>query len=172
VSRHWADTATGAAAAERYDVAFVTVNPSEGRPLGAVTGGQHAAFGTEASGLAESGTDIYVFGYPSKSPFSGLYPNYCAGAVQATPQDGTAFLRCGMTAGDSGGPWFARFSPRTGTGTIVAVTTYKFSGKSSPLYGTLLGRDARDLYNEAVRSAATAHAATAHAVTLHAARHR
>ena len=51
-----------------------------------------------------------------------------------------------MTAGDSGGPWLAGFSPQAGTGTITAVTAYKLSGDLRTLYGTVLGPSARALY--------------------------
>lgn len=147
VSPHWEDTPRNSAAAEKWDIAFVTVNPSRGQSLGAATGAQAAVFGTK-----ESGPDAYVFGYPSEPPFSGMYPNYCAGPMQPAARDGAVSMRCTMTAGDSGGPWFAGFSPRTGVGTIVAITTYKFSGGDSPLYGTMLGPDARRLYDQAVSS--------------------
>ncbi|MGH3165556.1 MAG: trypsin-like serine peptidase, partial [Trebonia sp.] len=94
-------------------------------------------------------TRAYVFGYPAEPPFTGMYSNYCAGPTTQVPVEGTAALRCDMTAGDSGGPWLAGFDPRTGTGTVVAVTTFKYSGDSSSLYGTGLGPVAKELYDEA-----------------------
>lgn len=160
VSPRWADEpGTSSARAEKYDVAFVTVNPSGpraetagrgtvARRLGQVTGGQRVAFDRGAM----EGQDTYVFGYPSDPPFSGLYPNYCAGLASQTPgdaADGAVSLSCGMTAGDSGGPWFAGFSPGSGTGTIVAVSTYKYTDGADSLYGTVLGADARSLYEAA-----------------------
>lgn len=152
VSRQWSGDAQSASA-ERYDVAFVTVNSSNGRRLGQAVGGQPVAFGDAATRLAaKPGADTYVFGYPSKPPFSGEYTDYCAGAAQRTSADAAADalgLDCGMTAGDSGGPWLAGFGPRTGTGTVVAVTTYKFSNDRGELYGTVLGANARELYDEA-----------------------
>ncbi len=51
-----------------------------------------------------------------------------------------------MTAGDSGGPWLAGFSPRPGSGQVVAVSTYKVSGDLRVLYGAVLGPQARALY--------------------------
>lgn len=159
VPPRWADSSGGgaggpdavaSAASERYDIAFVAVNPSNGRPLGAVTGGQRADFGSQTRTAAYAGTGTYVFGYPSEPPYSGMYPNFCAGAARPAAKDGAIALRCAMTAGDSGGPWFSAFSPRRGTGTIVAVTTYKLNGDASPLYGTLLGPEARALYDQAV----------------------
>jgi V8-like Glu-specific endopeptidase len=152
VSPQWSGDA-GSASAERYDVAFVTVNPSDGRRLGQVVGGQPAAFGDAATGLAgKAGAGTYVFGYPSEPPFSGEYTDFCAGAARQTSADtanDAVGLDCGMTAGDSGGPWLAGFSPQTGTGTVVAVTTYKLSSDRGELYGTVLDANARELYDEA-----------------------
>jgi hypothetical protein len=61
-----------------------------------------------------------------------------------------------MTAGDSGGPWLARFRPGRGGhptrgGAIVAVSTYKLAGSTRTLYGTVLGPAARALYRAATR---------------------
>jgi V8-like Glu-specific endopeptidase len=157
VSARWSGATGGSAQSEEYDVAFVTVNPAtlSGTPAGAqadqLAGGQAVAFGSAPAGAFTT----YVFGYPSEPPYSGQYANYCAGQAQPASPGDTAQLRCGMTAGDSGGPWFEDFSPRTGTGTIVAVTTYKFSDDSSVLYGTELGADARALYDEASASPAS-----------------
>jgi hypothetical protein len=58
-----------------------------------------------------------------------------------------------MTAGDSGGPWLAGFSPRSGAGPVVAVSTYKLSSNLEVLYGAVLGPQARALYQLAVSSA-------------------
>ena len=93
----------------------------------------------------------YVFGYPAEPPYAGLYPAYCAGRVTAS--GGSVSMPCGMTAGDSGGPWLAGFRPRSGSGQVAAVTTYKMSGDLAVLYGAVLGPRARALYQRAVRSA-------------------
>ena len=90
----------------------------------------------------------YVFGYPAELPYSGLYLDYCAGPVVAS--GGSAATPCRMTAGDSGGPWLAGFSPRSGSGQVVAVSTYKVSGSPRVLYGAVLGPQARALYERAV----------------------
>lgn len=96
-------------------------------------------------------TRSYVFGYPAEPPYTGLYPAFCAGRVTAS--DGSVRMPCGMTAGDSGGPWLAGFRPRSGSGQVTAVTTFKMSGDLAVLYGTVLGPQARALYQRAVRSA-------------------
>jgi hypothetical protein len=90
----------------------------------------------------------YVFGYPALAPYAGLYPNYCAGPVAGS--GGSVRMACGMTAGDSGGPWLAGFSPLSGHGAVVAVSTYKLSNDMSVLYGAVLGPQARALYAQAV----------------------
>jgi hypothetical protein len=163
VSPRWADQRGGAsAAAERYDVAFVTMNPSPvtGQRVGQAVGGLPVAFGSGSLG----GRDTYVFGYPSDPPFGGQDQDFCAGRASpaadgpadGTPAgtaagtgDGAAAVACGMTAGDSGGPWLAGFSPQAGTGTVVAVSTYKYTDGARMLYGTRLGPYARSLYDAA-----------------------
>ena len=138
------------AGAEQYDVAFVQVNAAtldgprphgtalpRGAPVGFATGQQASPAGA-----------AYVFGYPAEPPYSGLFPDYCAGPVTA---DGHGSVRtpCAMTAGDSGGPWLAGFRPRQGAGTIVAVTTFKLTSDMHVLYGAVLGPAARVLYQQA-----------------------
>jgi V8-like Glu-specific endopeptidase len=145
VSPRW----TGPAAGERYDVAFVRVAPAAlygpraRRPR--APAGLPIRFA--ASQTAPLATPAYVFGYPALRPYSGLYANYCAGlAVSSAVRPGSARIGCAMTAGDSGGPWLAGFSPQTGAGTITAVTAYKLSGDLRTLYGTVLGPTAHGLY--------------------------
>ena len=149
VSPRWSESrGTANDANERYDVAFVTVNPPPA-PTGSRQAGMRLPTGQPVafSQRFAAGT-TYVFGYPAEPPYSGLYPNYCAGPAQPGGL-GVTRTRCAMTAGDSGGPWFAGFSPRTGTGTIVAITTYKISDNPRVLYATVLGPAARVLYQEA-----------------------
>jgi V8-like Glu-specific endopeptidase len=148
VAPQWTQAAGAAdGAAERYDVAFVTVNlppaPARSRPAGRpLPAGPPVAFGQR---VAET---TYVLGYPAEPPYTGLYPDYCAGQARSGGLGG-ARIRCTMTAGDSGGPWLTRFSPRTGTGTIVAISTFKISDDPGGLYATVLGSAARLLYQEA-----------------------
>ena len=134
---------------EQDDVAFVQVTrygtaslpqPPSGLPVG-FAGAQDAVPSRTA----------YVFGYPAQPPYSGLYLSYCAGPV--TRSGGSVRTTCAMTAGDSGGPWLAGFSPRSGGGRVIAVTTYKLSGNLRVLYGAVLGPRARALYQRAVSRA-------------------
>jgi V8-like Glu-specific endopeptidase len=132
-------------ASNNYDVAFVRVNPArEGGakvPVVRAAGGQGIAFGGEPS-------RVTAFGYPADPPYSGARLYYCRGRVSPDPYHETddSGLHCEMTAGSSGGPWLDGFSPATGTGTITAVSSFKYSTNSKVLYGTPLGPAAQQLY--------------------------
>jgi hypothetical protein len=134
VSGHWP-------ASEQYDFAFVQVARALPARLPVAFTGRAPGAGT------------YVFGYPAEPPYTGLYPNYCAGRAGAAA-DGSASMACTMTAGDSGGPWLAGFRPRPGTGTVVAVSTYKLRDDMRVLYSAVLGSDARSVYRQASVSSA------------------
>jgi V8-like Glu-specific endopeptidase len=151
VSKDWTGPQGGR---EQYDAAFVQVTAAT----------LHGAAGARLPGTADAPPGLpvkfagrqdsaplsraYVFGYPAELPYSGLYLDYCAGPVVAS--GGSMRTPCGMTAGDSGGPWLAGFSPRSGSGQVVAVSTYKVSGSPRALYGAVLGPQARALYERAV----------------------
>jgi V8-like Glu-specific endopeptidase len=141
---------------EQYDVAFVQVTAA-------------TQYGTAGAAKPPPGLPVefadsqdadrqdlgplsrtYVFGYPAEPPFSGLDLSYCAGPSVAS--DGSVRTPCEMTAGDSGGPWLAGFGPQSGSGQVVAVSTYKVSGNLGVLYGAVLGPQARALYERAVSS--------------------
>jgi V8-like Glu-specific endopeptidase len=148
VSPGW--TAPGGA--EPDDFAFVQVTAAKadgGSGAARAPHGLSVQFATSQDAAAL--TRSYIFGYPAEPPYAGLYPVYCAGRVTAS--GGSVRMPCGMTAGDSGGPWLAGFRPRPGSGLVAAVTTYKMSGDLAVLYGTVLGPQARALYQRAVRSA-------------------
>jgi len=151
VSKDWTGPEGGR---EQYDTAFVQVTSAT----------LYGASGPRAPGTAQPPPGLpvtfagrqdtaplsrtYVFGYPAELPYSGLYLSYCAGPVGTS--GGSVRTPCDMTAGDSGGPWLAGFSPRSGSGQVVAVSTYKMSGNLRVLYGAVLGPQARALYERAV----------------------
>jgi V8-like Glu-specific endopeptidase len=134
---------------EQYDVAFASVTAAS---LLGVTGVLPTPAGLPVqftkSQYAPVPGHAYVFGYPADPPFSGLYANFCAGPVGAS--DGSTRTACDMTAGDSGGPWLVGFSPRTGSGTVDAVSAYKLSSNMRVLYGAVLGPEARTIYQQAL----------------------
>jgi V8-like Glu-specific endopeptidase len=143
---------TAPSGGETDDFAFVQVTPAtpgEGPGAAKPPPGLSVEFAS-SQGMAAL-TRSYVFGYPAEPPYTGLYPAFCAGRVTAS--GGQVGMPCGMTAGDSGGPWLAGFRPRWGSGLVTAVTTYKLSGDLAVLYGAVLGPQARALYQRALRPA-------------------
>jgi V8-like Glu-specific endopeptidase len=151
VSKDWTGPAGGR---EQYDTAFVQVTAAtvEGVSGPWVSGTAQPPPGLPVTFAGRQDTAplsrTYVFGYPAELPYTGLYLSYCAGP--AGTSGGSVRTPCGMTAGDSGGPWLAGFSPRSGGGQVVAVSTYKVSGNLRVLYGAVLGPQARALYERAV----------------------
>jgi V8-like Glu-specific endopeptidase len=158
VTPDWAGTDGGS---EQYDIAFVQVTANATATATAQRGTGHAARRrAEPRGLpiafassqdAAPAAQAYVFGYPALAPYAGLNAYYCAGP--AAGAGGSLRTACAMTAGDSGGPWLAGFRPRSGTGAIVAVTTYKLSADPRQLYGAVLGPVAHALYLRATGAA-------------------
>src|ERR1700733_11912273 len=136
VSKDWTGPLGGR---EQYDAAFVQVTTATVHGVSGpwVSGAVQPPPGLPVTFAARQDaaplSRTYVFGYPAELPYSGLDQNYCAGPVGAA--GGSVRTPCGMTAGDSGGPWLAGFVPGTGTGQVVAVSTYKVSGSPRALYG-------------------------------------
>ncbi len=132
---------------EDDDVAFVVVgrakvNGAE-RRVAKVVGSQPIEFG-------DRGAIQTVFGYPLQAPYNGQLLDYCAGMLLPDPYGAAdAGVECTMTAGDSGGPWFTGFDPRTGRGTITGVTTFRYANNSLTLYSADLGSTAKTLYEKA-----------------------
>lgn len=130
------------------DVAFVTVNPAtvHGAQVQVVSevGGQGISFGSQPA-------QEVTFGYPAEPPYRGGSLYYCSGPLRADPYHETDDhgMGCVLTAGSSGGPWLASFDPVTGTGTITAVSSFKYSNNNQLLYGAPLGTTAQSLYQAA-----------------------
>lgn len=143
VSSHWAERAD-----DNYDVAAVALNRDDGRHVAAVTGAHRISF------QARRGVVSHVFGYPADPPFDGRRLTYCKGrtGVDSTEGSHDHGLRCRMTAGSSGGPWFAGFDPETGEGTIMSVISYKYADDPDIQYGPYLGEVAKSVYQSASRA--------------------
>jgi hypothetical protein len=83
-------------------------------------------------------TSVHLFGYPHAFPYDGTVLTYCSGTDLSDPYGETTFgLKCDMTGGSSGGPWFTDFDAATGKGTLTSVNSYKYNrGKySSYMFG-------------------------------------
>jgi V8-like Glu-specific endopeptidase len=133
---------------DSHDLAMVALNTRNGRHLADVVGAQEIAFGTAR------GRHAYGFGFPVDPPYDGEHMIYCAGPVREDPYGQTRDqgLRCNMTAGSSGGPWFNDFDPVTGRGTITSVSSFKYSDDHGTMYGPYFGDTAKELYLTAQRS--------------------
>ena len=56
---------------------------------------------------------FYAYGYPAAAPFDGQTRKSCEGAIGTSWQHGggnVVSIRCGMTGGSSGGPWFIQIN--------------------------------------------------------------
>lgn len=136
-----------------HDFAFAVVG--EGGHGNGTTGlaetvlGSHDITFTSVS----KGTDAYTFGYPHAESFNREL-TYCAGGANF---DNRLFkltykLKCSMTGGASGGPWYASFDTTLGTGTAASVNSYRYSGGDA-LYGPKFDSNTRAVYDAAMVAA-------------------
>jgi hypothetical protein len=104
------------------------------------------------------GTQVHAFGYPHAAPYNGTDLVYCAGGAGFDNRLAqlTYKLRCDMTGGSSGGPWYRQFNESNGTGTAVSVNSYRYMG-GSDMYGPKFNSNTAALYT-------TAHTTTGNAI--------
>lgn len=129
-----------------YDVGFAVVNPVDGTSLIDTVGGQGIAFNQDR------GLYTYAFGYPAASPYDGQTLTWCHGATRNDPLGSDSQgLRCNMTGGSSGGPWFIDYDEESGVGVLNSVNSFKYVLPilDANMYGPYFGAAAQDLYNTA-----------------------
>lgn len=137
---------------DSYDFAMVVLNTDGGTPVQDRVGSQKIAFDSWTEDRVRDGVQVYTFGYPAESPYNGKNLHYCSGRTKPDTGGTTANgVRCTMTQGSSGGPWFTGFDPSTGQGTISSVVSFKYANDRRTQYGPRLGSEARELYDHAVR---------------------
>ncbi|MEC3895855.1 trypsin-like serine protease [Nocardiopsis alba] len=145
VPPRWADKAD-----DSYDFAMVVLNKNGSTAVQDEVGAQRISFDTWTDERARQGVQVYTFGYPSASPFDGSSLHYCSGRTVPDTGGTTANgVRCTMTQGSSGGPWFSDFDPATGQGTISSVVSFKYADDRNTQYGPRLGAEARQLFEHA-----------------------
>ncbi|MFC5825095.1 trypsin-like serine peptidase [Nonomuraea insulae] len=132
-----------------FDVAAVVVAPLNGRTLTDVVGGQGVAFNQARQ------RQMFAFGYPAADPFDGSELIYCSGrsfndTVMTTDQG----LRCNMTGGSSGGPWFQNFNESTGLGWLNSVNSFTYNFAPNFMFGPFFGDEAMAVYQAAQNSEA------------------
>ena len=127
-----------------YDVGAAVVNPLNGQHLTDVVGGQGIAFNQPRE------QTMYTFGYPAEGKYNGTKLIYCAGGtfVDFISSDDNG-MRCDMTGGSSGGPWFLNFDEATGTGVQNSVNSFGYNFLPGYMFGPYFGAAAQDLYNAA-----------------------
>ena len=124
-------------AAIQYDFAFAVLD-ADLESIGA----QAIAFGA-----VSKGTSAYAFGYPHDPTFNHDL-TYCAGGLNFDNRffKLTYKLKCDMTGGASGGPWFSSFND--GTGTVMSVNSYGYAGGGA-MYGPKFNTNTQDLFEAA-----------------------
>ena len=137
--------------ATRHDYAFAVVSQgglSDSAMLDETVGSQEVQFTSAASG-----GDTYLFGYPAAGKYRGTDLVYSRGPLGTDPLNDNQTYRVGssMTGGSSGGPWFQGFDTATGTGTIMSVTSYGYSGIKA-LYGPMLNSETASMFHLAQRA--------------------
>ena len=130
-----------------YDFAFAVLGSGghTGNQLVEVLGTQNIVFTDVARG-----TRVYDFGYPHAAPYNGTDLVYCAGGTDFDNRLArlTYKLRCDMTGGSSGGPWYYQFDASSGTGTAISVNSYRYIG-GNDIYGPKFNSSTASLYNAA-----------------------
>lgn len=130
-----------------YDVGAAVVEPTGGKKLTDVVGGQGLAFN---SGYNQ---DMYAFGYPAASPYDGSKLIYCSGRTFKDFLGSTDHgMSCNMTGGSSGGPWFTKFDEKTGKGLQSSVNSFGYTFLPNTMFGPYFGNDAKALYEKAQAS--------------------
>lgn len=138
VAKGWSSSAD-----DSDDIGMVAVNKARGRHIVDAVGGQGIAFGRARPRSA------WAFGYPADPPYDGDRLVSCDGRLNRDSSTGDQGMRCGMTEGASGGPWLRSFHRSTGTGTMLSVTSFKYSDQPDVMYGPYFGAQARAVYRKA-----------------------
>lgn len=125
------------------DVAFIVLNPLNGKNIQDVLGANHIAFNTGFDHF------VRVTGYPS----SADAPIACMNRTTQQSQSQLKFACQDFTGGTSGSPWITRFNPTTRTGTVVGVIGGYQEGGDTPevSYSPYLDNDIKNLYNQATK---------------------
>jgi len=90
-----------------HDFGMIIVTPNNEGVLTDLVGGAGWAYNQPAN------QTFYAYGYPAAAPFDGQTRKSCEGSIGTTWQHGggnVVSIRCGMTGGSSGGPWFIQMN--------------------------------------------------------------
>lgn len=137
--------------ATRHDYAFAVVSGgglSLTEQLDVVVEAQPVQFAS-----ATAAGDTTLFGYPAAGKYRGTELVYSRGPLGYDALNDNQTYRVGssMTGGSSGGPWFQGFDEASGTGTIMSVTSYGYSGVKA-LYGPMLNSETAGMFGIALQA--------------------
>lgn len=131
-----------------HDIGLAVVNPASGELLADVVGAQGVAFNKPRGRVMAS------FGYPQAAPYDGTTLDWCWGKAVKDQLGGTdQGIKCNLTGGASGGPWYLNFSTTTGLGTTNSVNSYRyeFGPYKDYLFGPYFGDVERATYVAAAK---------------------
>lgn len=127
-----------------HDVGMAIVEEKDGKTVAETVGAQKIAFN------GERGQQMHSFGYPAADPYDGSTLTYCNGATFTDPLlTNDHGMRCDMTGGSSGGPWFSSFDPQTGVGVQESVNSFGYTFLPDVMFGPYFGDSAKKLYERA-----------------------
>lgn len=131
-----------------YDVGYAVVSPVNGSSLADTVGAQGVGFNLSR------GAHMHAFGYPAAAPYDGSKLAWCSGVVsQDTQGTSDQGMRCNMTGGSSGGPWFINYDEATGVGTVNSLNSFKYSTLGllggDRMFGPYFGSVVQALYSTA-----------------------
>jgi V8-like Glu-specific endopeptidase len=134
-----------------YDVGYAVVSPVNSRSLADTVGAQGVGFNLSR------GAHMHAFGYPATGPYDGSKLAWCSGVVsQDTQGTSDQGMKCNMTGGSSGGPWFINYDEGTGVGTLNSLNSFKYSTLGllggNKMFGPYFGSVIQSLYDTASRS--------------------
>ncbi|XAS68058.1 hypothetical protein V3C33_01625 [Micrococcaceae bacterium Sec5.7] len=130
----------------QYDTGFAVVSPLSGQNLADVVGASGVQFN------AARGLTYKSYGYPAATPFNGESLKSCTGVASNdpnNPQFNAQGIKCDMTGGSSGGPWFI------GTGSNGyqnSINSYGYGSRSTVMYGPYWGSVIQQAYSNAAAS--------------------
>ncbi|MEY4605348.1 MAG: hypothetical protein RLY45_108 [Actinomycetota bacterium] len=134
--------------AVQHDYAFVVVGA--GGKSNSQLDGVVGSFPISFSGVSAS-TDAYLFGYPAAGKYKGTDLVYSRGPIgfDTYTSNTTYRVTSNMTGGSSGGPWFSSFNESTGTGTLMSVNSYGYTGITA-MFGPILNSETSGMFSEAL----------------------
>ena len=97
------------------------------------------------------GTTTYsAFGYPAAGKFKGQKLTYCRAPLtgELDNQPGTQSIRCDMTVGSSGGPWYSTFD-ETAPYVVTSLNSYGYSSLKGYMFGPIFGTGEAAAFNGA-----------------------